>query len=86
MSANWNKQSNIRKKTYKFPSYIPKFHGFPHHSSPTLLPHISPLINIYQFQQHLSLHNNYLTLHHNHSLHQQSPPLLHHILSLHYIY
>ena len=105
MSYNWKIELNITKNnTYNFPPYVPNFHFFSYHSSPTLLTHLSTLLNFLQFQQHPSLNHHslpllhiqslqqqpptqyYLPLHHHQNLHQYSPLLLHHMLSLYYIY
>ena len=83
MTDNWKRQLNITKNNaYDFPPYIPKFHCFPYHSSPTILPHLSPITNILQSKHYLSISHHYLPLLHHSSLNKQYPP--HHYLPLHH--
>ena len=84
-SANTHTRKIYEKNTYKFPLYIPKFHCFLYHSSPTLLVHIVPLLTLPQLQQHTSIHHHSLNLINLHFLHQQSTPLLRQMFYLHYI-
>ena len=88
MSSNWKRKLNITKNsTYIFPPYVPTFHHFPNHSSPTLLQHLYPIPTLLQPQQRMSLPHHSLPLLHHHSLYQLYLPHYYlPILNHHYIH
>ena len=88
MSDHWQRKFKItNNNTYDFPPYIKELNLFPLHSSPTILPCISPflLMALLQLKQQLFIQpiSSY-SLHHN-SLHRHSLPLIrHHSICCHF--